>query len=80
MKITLYYYVQSGGDGSAYPLFFTTKEKRDTYMRAEENSKYFEGFCEADGDVTVIVNPDGTVTDRDAGLYGRIDRVHNEED
>jgi hypothetical protein len=79
IKITLYYYTCSGGDGSAYPRFFTTKEKRDAYMDAEENSKYFEGFCDADGEVTVIVNPDGTVTDPTRGPYSRIDREPRED-
>lgn len=59
MKIVLYYYVVSGGDGSAYPVFFTTKEKRDAYIKAEEEV-FDEGFCEADGEVNVTVNIDGS--------------------
>lgn len=61
--ITLFYYTVSGGDGSAYPRFFTTKEARDAYMEAEEESDYFEGFCEADGQIDFAIEADGTIVD-----------------
>lgn len=64
IKVKLYYYVVSGGDGSAYPKFFTTQEKRDAYMEAEENSKHFEGFCEADGEVEFEVDENGIVPEK----------------
>jgi hypothetical protein len=44
MKTTFWYSTQNGGDGSAYPLFFTTEE----LARWDENNpKYDEGFCES---------------------------------
>lgn len=52
---TLYYYTMNGGDGSAYPIFFTTAEKRDKYIEDYENCSYFEGFCESDGEFTFSV-------------------------
>ena len=66
IKVKLYYYVVSGGDGSAYPKFFTTQEKRDAYMEAEENSKQFEGYCEADGEVEFEV--DEIVSNKSLGI------------
>lgn len=75
IKVKLYYYVVSGGDGSAYPKFFTTQEKRDAYMEIEEESDDFEGFCEADGEIEFLVGPGGVITEETIG-YPRLDPVH----
>jgi len=58
---TLFYYVVNNGDGSASPKFFTTKEARDVYMKAEED--WGEAFCESDGQLDFAIEDDGSFAD-----------------
>lgn len=76
MKVTLYYYTVSGGDGSAFPQFFSTKEKRDRYMELTERG-YSEFFCEADGEITINVDEDGKITP--ATKYTNLDVKHRDD-
>jgi len=56
VKIKLFWYIISHGDGSASPVFFSTQEAMDAYREVEESSGRFEGFCESDGYDTFEIN------------------------
>lgn len=56
VKIKLFWYITNNGDGSASPVFFSTREARDAYIEVKESSRSFEGFCESDGEDTFEVN------------------------
>lgn len=75
MKIKLFYYVCSGGDGSAFPRFFSTKEKRDAWAAIEEEREDSDAFCDADGEITLDISETGAVTS-EGGFF---DEVNEEE-
>lgn len=49
--ITLYYFVQNNGDGSASPIFCCSKEFAEF-----ESNRSIEGFCESTGSISVVHN------------------------
>jgi ABC-type transporter lipoprotein component MlaA len=58
--ITVYPYADSGGDGSVVLLYFSSKEKRDAYREAHEDSDSFEGFTDNDHQFQIEVLDDGS--------------------
>jgi hypothetical protein len=73
MQIKLYYFIQNNGDGSASPVWFTSKETLHAYMEAEENDPNSGAFCDADGELHLDVNPE---TNEVKILNAKTDRVH----
>lgn len=62
IKFKLYYYVQSGGDGSYLPKFFTSEEKRDKYESDEAEFGSPE-TCESTGFIELVVDENGNVSE-----------------
>lgn len=62
VKITLHYLVENGGDGSAYPKFFSTAAKRDEYLEKDKESSCYEGWGEdCTGSITVKADAEGNL-------------------
>jgi len=65
LKVSFWTYTESGGDGSAYPTFFATKEQAKEYKKKSEDASG-EGWgedCIAHhtlefDDNGVLINPD----------------------
>lgn len=45
-KIELWYLVSDGGDGSAYPNFYLTKEETEELDEVNQLDQYTQGFAE----------------------------------
>lgn len=61
MKIQLFFYPESTGDGGVSIKVFTTPEARDAYEEAYRNWEHSEPFCDCDGEVTVEVDAAGNI-------------------
>jgi hypothetical protein len=63
-RLTLYYSVSNGGDGSAYPQFSLSKELCDIHQ--EIQSEFYEGWGEpCVGEITLESDSPITVSDQD---------------
>lgn len=76
IKSKIYYYIINGGDGSAIPRFFSSKEKRDRYMKFEENTDC--PFTEADGETDIELDMNGNIIP-DARPYSGWDDIHYDD-
>lgn len=54
MKVTFYSYMQNGGDGSAFPKFFSTREAAEAYAESDD-----ERFCDDIEIVNLIIDDNG---------------------
>lgn len=55
-KITIYYRTVNGGDGSAYPNFYTTAALADWYENNDD-----EGFCESTGSLDIFISEESEI-------------------
>ncbi len=74
MKITVFVYVADWGDGSPSPIYFTTKELRDSY--AESFEKEHTGFNAASSEISFDIENGAIVTDEPTDEYSRINPVY----
>lgn len=40
MKVRIWYVIEDGGDGSAHPIFFKSKQEMEAYIKEQEDSEY----------------------------------------
>lgn len=68
VEIKLFYLLQNGFDGSCWPRFFTSAEKRNAFAAAERADPEFGSEAVLGvGEVVLHVKPDGTLADPNEG-------------